>query len=191
MSSGRLNERKTILGEAPWYSGERRGLTVWAMVLGYEFNSQVCLKTRWIKWTTWWPKRKKIIKTAKRAKHTKKYLKKERQYWSLNSSKSRLCLSIFPTDYVEMSFGKSVSNNFVFLTNQILLFFRPLMGLGDQGQGQGAAGAFNPYSYLNALSPNQSLRLHPPPSQEYLNATAHRLQAGLADPMGFEGKSLF
>ncbi len=61
------------------------------------------------------------------------------------------------------------------------------MGLGDQGQGQGSAGAFNPYSYLNALSPNQSLRLHPPHSQEYLNAA--RLQAGLVDPMALEGKN--
>ena len=58
------------------------------------------------------------------------------------------------------------------------------MGLGDQGQV--GAGAFNPYSYLNALSPNQSLRLHTPHSQEYLNAT--RLHAGLVDPMSIEGK---
>jgi hypothetical protein len=39
-------------GEAPWSSGERQGLTVLAMVFGREFNSQVCLKTRWIRWTT-------------------------------------------------------------------------------------------------------------------------------------------
>jgi hypothetical protein len=35
-------------GEAPWSSGERQGLTLRAMVLGCEFDSQVHLKTRWI-----------------------------------------------------------------------------------------------------------------------------------------------
>ncbi len=30
-----------VQGEAPWSSGECQGLTVWAMVLGCEFNSQV------------------------------------------------------------------------------------------------------------------------------------------------------
>ncbi len=37
--------------EAPWSSGERWGLTVWAMVLGRKFNFQVHLKTRWIRRT--------------------------------------------------------------------------------------------------------------------------------------------
>jgi hypothetical protein len=43
------------------------------MVLRREFNSQVRLKTRWIRRTTWWQNRTKIIKTAKRGKsHQKK-----------------------------------------------------------------------------------------------------------------------
>ncbi len=46
-----------LIREAPWSSGEHRGFTVCAMVLGREINSQVCLKTRWIRRTTWWQKR--------------------------------------------------------------------------------------------------------------------------------------
>ncbi len=49
--------RFTVLVEAPWSSGECQGLTVWAMVLGCGFNSRVHLKTRWIRWTTWWQKK--------------------------------------------------------------------------------------------------------------------------------------
>jgi hypothetical protein len=48
---------KIFHGEAPWSSGELQGLTVWAMVLGCGFNSGVHLKTRWIRWTTWWQKK--------------------------------------------------------------------------------------------------------------------------------------
>jgi hypothetical protein len=44
--------------EAPWSWGERRGLTDWTMVLGREFDSQVNLKARWIRRTTWWQKNK-------------------------------------------------------------------------------------------------------------------------------------
>ncbi len=48
------------------------------MVLGREFNSQVCLETRWLKLTTWWQKRTKIIKIAKRGKsHQKKNIFKK------------------------------------------------------------------------------------------------------------------
>ncbi len=55
-----------------WSNGERWGLTVWAKVLGCEFNSRVRLKTRWLKLTTWWRKRTIIIKTAKRGKSRQK-----------------------------------------------------------------------------------------------------------------------
>jgi hypothetical protein len=69
-------ETASHFGEAPWSSGECWGLTVWAMVLGHEFNSWVRLKTRWIRWITWWQNRTKIIKTAKRGEsHQKKLLK--------------------------------------------------------------------------------------------------------------------
>ncbi len=63
-------------GENPGSSGLRRGLTVWAMVLGRDFDSWFCLKTRWIRQTTWWQKRMKIIKTAKRGKSLQKKYKK-------------------------------------------------------------------------------------------------------------------
>jgi hypothetical protein len=53
-------------GEAPWSSGERQGLTVWAMVLGRGFNSQVRLKTRWIRWTTWWQKKNENNKDSQK-----------------------------------------------------------------------------------------------------------------------------
>ncbi len=58
------------------------------------------------------------------------------------------------------------------------------------GQGQGGLASGQAFSYLNALSPTHSLRLHPNP-QDYLNAAAHRLgelQAGLVDSMALEGK---
>jgi hypothetical protein len=38
-----------LQGEASWSSGERQGLRC-------EFNFRVHLKTRWIRWTTWWQK---------------------------------------------------------------------------------------------------------------------------------------
>ena len=34
-------------GEAPWSSGEHRGLTIQAMVLGRGFETRLHLKTRW------------------------------------------------------------------------------------------------------------------------------------------------
>jgi hypothetical protein len=58
------------------------------------------------------------------------------------------------------------------------------------GQGQGGLSSGQAFSYLNALSPTHSLRLHPNP-QDYLNAAAHRLgelQAGLVDSMALEGE---
>ncbi len=71
--------------EAPSSSSEHQGITVWAMVLGRELNSRVCLKTRWIKWTTWWQKRTKIIKTAKRGKSHQKNILKNFEFVWLNS----------------------------------------------------------------------------------------------------------
>ena len=38
---------KSMIGEAPWSSGERCGLTIQAMVLGRGFESRLHLKTRW------------------------------------------------------------------------------------------------------------------------------------------------
>ncbi len=35
-----------------------RGLTVWAIVRGREFDTKVHLKTRWIRRATWWQKNK-------------------------------------------------------------------------------------------------------------------------------------
>ncbi len=60
-------------GEAPWSSGERQGLRAWAMVLGREFNSQVRLKTRWIRRTSWWQKNKNNKDSQKRQVTPKKY----------------------------------------------------------------------------------------------------------------------
>ncbi len=76
---------KTVrLGEAPWSCGEHWGLTVWAMVLGQEFNSWIRLKTRWIRWTTWWQKITKIIKTAKKGKsHQKIFFLKDSEVFIL------------------------------------------------------------------------------------------------------------
>lgn len=61
------------------------------------------------------------------------------------------------------------------------------------GQGQGSLASGQAFSYLNALSPTHSLRLHPNP-QDYLNAAAHRLgelQAGLVDSMALEGEKYY
>jgi hypothetical protein len=65
--------------EAPWSSGERRGLTVWAMVLGCEFDSRVHLKTRWIRRTTWWQKNENNKDSQKGQVTPKTYLKRERE----------------------------------------------------------------------------------------------------------------
>ncbi len=60
--------------EAPWSSGERQGLTVWAMVLGRGFNSRVHLKTRW---ATWWQKKNENNKDSQKGKsHQKKLIKR-------------------------------------------------------------------------------------------------------------------
>ncbi len=86
-------------GEAPWSSDEHWGLRVWAMVLGHEFDSRVCLKTRWTRWTTWWQKITKIIKTAKRVKSHQKILKKVTDGDEMiNKSKSKL-FSYFLVSY--------------------------------------------------------------------------------------------
>ncbi len=39
--------KDTYIGEAPWSSGKRLGLTIRAMVLGRGFKSRLHLKTRW------------------------------------------------------------------------------------------------------------------------------------------------
>ncbi len=62
----------SIHGEAPWSSGERQGLTVWAMVLRCGFNSWVHLKTRWISWTTWWQKKNENNKDSQKGQVTSK-----------------------------------------------------------------------------------------------------------------------
>ncbi len=98
--------KKIFDREAPWSSGERRGLTVWAMVLGCEFNSRVHLKTRWIKWTTWWQKKNKNNKDSQKGQVTpKKYFKKkifdQRNHWNVDiiikslSTNIPLCFIIF------------------------------------------------------------------------------------------------
>ena len=43
-----LFKLRLFFREAPWSSGERRGLTIRAMVLGRGFESRHHLKTRWI-----------------------------------------------------------------------------------------------------------------------------------------------
>jgi hypothetical protein len=72
--------------EAPWSSGEHRGLTVWAMVLGCEFNSLVRLKTRWIKWTTWWQKKGQKYKDRQKGQVTPKKIFFKR-IWIPNENK--------------------------------------------------------------------------------------------------------
>ena len=39
--------KEDVVGESPWSGGERRGLTIQAMVLGRGFKSRRHLKTRW------------------------------------------------------------------------------------------------------------------------------------------------
>ncbi len=62
--------------EAPWSRGERQGLTVWAMVLGREFDSNVHLKTRWIRRTTWWQQNKNNKDSQKGQVTPNKYIKR-------------------------------------------------------------------------------------------------------------------
>jgi hypothetical protein len=107
--------------KALWSSGEHRGLMVWAMILGREFDSRVHLKTRWIRCTTWWQKKTTIIiQTAKRGKsHQKKYLK---NIWILHTSifldeENAMFNAILP---VKMSRKKFISFIFSFL----VLFFQ-------------------------------------------------------------------
>jgi hypothetical protein len=42
------------------------------MVIGREFNSRVRLKTRWIKWTTWWQKKNENNKDSQKGQVTHK-----------------------------------------------------------------------------------------------------------------------
>ncbi len=72
--------------EVPWSSGKCQGLTVWAMVLGHGFNSRVNLKTRWIRWTTWWQKKNENNKDSQKGQVTpKKNIKKNTWSFSLAS----------------------------------------------------------------------------------------------------------
>ncbi len=60
------------VGEAPWSGGEHQGLSVWAMVPRRGFNSCVHLKTRWIRWTTWWQKKNENNKDSQKGQVTPK-----------------------------------------------------------------------------------------------------------------------
>jgi len=61
-----------VKGEAPWSSGERWGLTIWATVLGRGFKSQRHLKTIWKRWTTWWQKNNENNKNSQTGQVTPK-----------------------------------------------------------------------------------------------------------------------
>jgi hypothetical protein len=92
-------QQQTGWGEAPWSKGESQGLTVGAMVLWFEFDSRVHLKTSWLRQTSDLRPLdgRKIKKQSKGASHTKNIFLKKVNFLTANRVK------IFP-NYVYMDY---------------------------------------------------------------------------------------